>query len=412
MTFNAMRPKFGNEARNEKEVSIAMMREAYALLYESYAVDPNFAKQAGDQVTKLAKRMEKDLRVAGEVKALPLDMLVDGKMEPGIILSMSVAKQAGDRRQEHMALLGTLRRSFLAEDDASPIVKVLKDKGIRRVAVRVRDMDAGSKNFFHLADVILSPSNNARQDLPEEQEGDDAEKEANSESGSETKMEWATPVIGERQRAVGNKLMKKLEPKPVEKRVRRRSTEVLSFEDGLVRLRPKLFGFAMKLTHNDYAESENLVQLTFFKALNARDQFQEGTNLEAWAFTILRNSNLSDLRIQTHRKTYGGEAAETAILNTGTFGNQESAMELKETFEHMKLLPAEQREALKLVALQGFSYAEAARKMGVADGTIKSRVNRAREMLKWLRDGDEESGDGEAMDDSRDEGPEDESGTA
>jgi RNA polymerase sigma factor (sigma-70 family) len=108
------------------------------------------------------------------------------------------------------------------------------------------------------------------------------------------------------------------------------------------------------------------------------DQFQPGTNLEAWLFTILRNSFYSEYRKRRWEvEDPEGDYARTLMVQP----EQESRLMLHDLQQALTHLPPEQREALLLVAERGESYENVAALCGVAVGTVKSRVNRARTQL-------------------------------
>jgi len=111
------------------------------------------------------------------------------------------------------------------------------------------------------------------------------------------------------------------------------------------------------------------------------DSFTEGTNLTAWLFTILRNAYYSDYR-KRRRETADPDGAFAARLEAPA--SQPGHMDLLDFREALQKLPADQREALILIGASGLSYDEAADICGCAPGTMKSRVNRARNRLSEL----------------------------
>jgi RNA polymerase sigma-70 factor (ECF subfamily) len=143
---------------------------------------------------------------------------------------------------------------------------------------------------------------------------------------------------------------------------------------------PTLRAFAVSLCGN-VDRADDLVQETIVRAITNIDSFQAGTNLPAWLFTILRNLFRSEYR-KRRREVEDTDGSYTASLKT--FPEQDSRMEFQELRVALTKLPADQREALVLVAASGFSYQEAAEVCGCAVGTIKSRVNRARARLVEL----------------------------
>lgn len=137
---------------------------------------------------------------------------------------------------------------------------------------------------------------------------------------------------------------------------------------------PALRAFAFSLTH-DLDRSDDLVQETLVRAWTKSDSFRRGTNLTAWLFTILRNLFYSDLR-KRRREVEDVDGAMAARL--AALPEQEVRLELDAFRTALAGLPPNQREALVLVGAQSFTYEEAAAICGVAVGTIKSRVSRAR----------------------------------
>ncbi len=138
--------------------------------------------------------------------------------------------------------------------------------------------------------------------------------------------------------------------------------------------------FALSLTRNS-AAADDLVQDTLVKAWSKFAFFQPGTKLQAWLFTILRNTFYSDRR-KAKREVADVDGAFAAMLSEKPA--HDGKLALSDFFVAFEQLPVEQREALTLVGAIGFSYEEAATTCGVAAGTIKSRVNRGRNSLVEL----------------------------
>jgi RNA polymerase sigma-70 factor (ECF subfamily) len=123
------------------------------------------------------------------------------------------------------------------------------------------------------------------------------------------------------------------------------------------------------------------VQTTILRAWINLDRFQPNTNLEAWLFTILRNSFYSEYR-KRRREIEDPDSGYARRLMVRP--EQESRLMLDDLQRALMHLPLEQREAILLIGCQGESYEDAAAICGVAVGTIKSRVNRARQQLAEL----------------------------
>lgn len=137
---------------------------------------------------------------------------------------------------------------------------------------------------------------------------------------------------------------------------------------------PNLRAFAISLC-NDVDRADDLVQETLLKAWKMLDTFEDGTNLRAWLFTILRNTYFSELRKRRRevKDEDGAFAAQLSVLP-----EQQGHMEFVDFRKALSTLSEDQREVLILVGAEGFSYEEAAEICGCAVGTVKSRVNRAR----------------------------------
>jgi RNA polymerase sigma-70 factor, ECF subfamily len=147
--------------------------------------------------------------------------------------------------------------------------------------------------------------------------------------------------------------------------------------DQLPAFLPHLRAFALHLTR-DPVRSDDLVQSTLLRAWSNLDHFQHGTNLEAWLFTILRNCVYSEHRKRRREieDPEGGFARRLMVQP-----DQESKLMLDDLHEALAYLSPEQGKALLLVVEQGETYEDAAAQCGVAVGTLKSRVNRARTQL-------------------------------
>ena len=153
-----------------------------------------------------------------------------------------------------------------------------------------------------------------------------------------------------------------------------------SVRDTILAAVPSLRAFAISLSGN-VDRADDLVQETLLRALAHIDSFQPGTNMSAWLFTILRNLFRSEYR-KRRREVEDPEGNYAELLKSQP--EQTGRVEFQEFRVALAKLPEDQREALILVGASGFSYDEAAAICGCAVGTIKSRVNRARNRLAQL----------------------------
>jgi RNA polymerase sigma-70 factor, ECF subfamily len=153
-----------------------------------------------------------------------------------------------------------------------------------------------------------------------------------------------------------------------------------TFRDALIATIPNLRAFAISLT-GDHHLANDVVQETLLKAWANRGRFEDGTNLKAWLFTILRNTYFSDFRKKRREvQDVDGEAASRLV----SLPEQHGHLDLADFKRALEVLSVDQRESLLLVGAEGFSYEEAAEIAGCAVGTVKSRVNRARARLAEL----------------------------
>ena len=150
-------------------------------------------------------------------------------------------------------------------------------------------------------------------------------------------------------------------------------------DDLVNHLRP-LRAFAVSLTRN-MAAADDLVQDTILKAWTNIDKFTVGTNLQAWLFTILRNTYFSSLR-KHRREVSDPDGIHAASLSVRP--EHDGKLAYRDFERAFDQLSPEHREVLILVGASGFSTEEAAQMMSVAVGTVKSRTSRARKRLAEL----------------------------
>lgn len=145
----------------------------------------------------------------------------------------------------------------------------------------------------------------------------------------------------------------------------------------LTALLPDLRAFARFLVR-DRVAADDLVQDTVVRALAALDQFQPGTNLKAWLFTIERNAFFEQAR---RRKRESHAMLTRAEQDEAGAPAQVGHSDIADLQRMLWTLPPLLREALVLVGAQELSYEEAAAVCKVPVGTVKARVSRARSAL-------------------------------
>lgn len=152
----------------------------------------------------------------------------------------------------------------------------------------------------------------------------------------------------------------------------------------------KLYPAAMRLTRN-HCDAEDLIQETFAKAYVKFHQYQPGTNLKAWLYTILLRTFYSTCRRKDRRvgEVLSGEIVDVADTKQAYGGSPRSAeaeaMERLGSSNVMRALgdlPEAYREAIYLSDIEGYRYHEIADIMGTPLGTVMSRVHRGRAILR------------------------------
>lgn len=153
------------------------------------------------------------------------------------------------------------------------------------------------------------------------------------------------------------------------------------FRNELVGYIPHLRRYAWSLLR-DGDEADDLVQECLVRAIRNQHSFRRDTNLRAWLFTILHNLYVDLVR---KRATVNNLASTHDLPSQKSLEpNQMQSLDLVRLNWALSQLQEEQKSALLLVALEGMSYKETADITGVAVGTVKSRVSRARNALRDL----------------------------
>jgi RNA polymerase sigma-70 factor, ECF subfamily len=157
------------------------------------------------------------------------------------------------------------------------------------------------------------------------------------------------------------------------------------FEQEALALLDRLYGAALRLTRNG-ADAEDLVQETYLRAFRSAHQYQPGTNLRGWLFTILHNTHLNQRRDRARNPVdVDSEAVELASNAADGPATPEEEL-LRATMdadlrEALDELPEAFREAVWLRDVEQFSYDEIARIVQVPIGTVMSRISRGRRLL-------------------------------
>lgn len=147
----------------------------------------------------------------------------------------------------------------------------------------------------------------------------------------------------------------------------------------------RLFAAALRLARNE-ADAQDLVQDTYLRAFRAADQFQAGTNLRAWLFTILHNAHLNQRRNRGRSPIdTDSEVVEQAADARAEAASPEDLL-LRATMDHdlqaaLDEMPERFREAVWLRDVEQLTYDEIAGVLQVPIGTVMSRISRGRRLL-------------------------------
>ena len=149
---------------------------------------------------------------------------------------------------------------------------------------------------------------------------------------------------------------------------------------GLPELLPRLWRFGLILS-GDAATAEDLAQSTALRALERAGQFQPGTNLDRWCFSILSSIWKNEVRARRVRTGQGMVPVENAGLPDPSPGAEMNIL-ARQVLSAMLALPEAHRETAYLVYVEGYRYAEAAATLDIPIGTVMSRLATTRRLLK------------------------------
>jgi RNA polymerase sigma-70 factor (ECF subfamily) len=160
--------------------------------------------------------------------------------------------------------------------------------------------------------------------------------------------------------------------------------EPTEFERTTLPLLPDCYAFALSLSRN-VPDAEDLVQETFLRAQRSFDAFEPGTNAKAWLFTILRRLHVDRHRRMRIRPAYLPEEELEGVAKpreSEPVNESFRGITPEQVVAALEGVPEAFRLAVRLRDLDGFSYAEIGRVLGVPPGTVMSRIHRGRECLR------------------------------
>ncbi|TRX53718.1 sigma-70 family RNA polymerase sigma factor [Fulvivirga sp. M361] len=164
----------------------------------------------------------------------------------------------------------------------------------------------------------------------------------------------------------------------------------LIFESEFLPHVDSMYNFAYRLTF-DEDDSKDLVQDTFLKAYRFIESFEQGTNAKAWLFRILKNSFINDFRKKSKQPSKVDYQEVEAVYNSDEVDEVITTDLRVETVQDMigdeisnalNALEVDFRTVIILCDLEGFKYDEMAKILDIPIGTVRSRLHRARNLLK------------------------------
>jgi RNA polymerase sigma factor (sigma-70 family) len=156
----------------------------------------------------------------------------------------------------------------------------------------------------------------------------------------------------------------------------------------VARYKRKVFHIGYKFTgrHDD---AEDLTQEIFLKVFRSLEKFNRDADFSTWLSSVARNFCIDHYRASKREKEVLVEdlvAFDLAPASTGSSPHRALEDRDRRSFlrRGLEALPDKLREAVVLRDLQGLSYQEMADRLGLPEGTVKSRINRGREELSRL----------------------------
>ena len=163
------------------------------------------------------------------------------------------------------------------------------------------------------------------------------------------------------------------------------------FDEELIPHIGALFNFAMNLTNYHEENSNDLVQETYMKAYRFIAHYEPGTNAKAWLFKILKNAFINEYRKAANKPTTVADDEVKTYQDSDDAGYSKfvdlrdeifQGMMGDEVTEAVNELPVDFRTVILLCDVEGFTYEEIAKIIDIPIGTVRSRLHRARNMLK------------------------------
>ncbi len=164
-----------------------------------------------------------------------------------------------------------------------------------------------------------------------------------------------------------------------------RSGDVLAFQRLYQRHRDRIYGLIWRLSGGDGALAEDLLQEAFVRAWQKLDSFRGESRFFTWLHRLSANVALSDRRSRIRRARFESPMEET-VINSAIGARDVNAANRADLEQAIAQLPERARAVLVLYDIEGYSHAEIAAMTGMAEGSSKAQLHRARKLVRQILD--------------------------
>lgn len=164
---------------------------------------------------------------------------------------------------------------------------------------------------------------------------------------------------------------------------RAKKGDINAFEELAIKYRDKIYAVCLRITKNE-ADAFDAAQECLIKIYLKIEFFDMKSEFSTWVYTIAKNTSLDIIR-KRKRERFGEETEfliDNVVDKIVPEGETLRSELRREIIEKVNMLPEEQRQAIILRDIEGYSYTEAAEILKISQGTFKSRLYRARERLR------------------------------
>lgn len=158
----------------------------------------------------------------------------------------------------------------------------------------------------------------------------------------------------------------------------------ISFAGDILPLKNELYRLALRITLN-HAEAEDIVQETMIKVWNRREQWDQIESVESFCLTICRNLALDKLKSMANQSLSLTDMTYEQPDSSHASNPEEQAVQqdrIRLVKHLINSLPEKQRSVMQLRDMEGKSYKEIAKILGISEEQVKVNIFRARQTIK------------------------------